>query len=190
MPNKTFYVADDDVALFARAQELAGGNLSAAITTAIRRYVETREANMRGLSEITVEVGPPDARRRKRFVGVRVARWRHRSSEGRMETYAVYRTAKDRLAVHIRQDHGFTDWANRWSEGIDWMDPSTWSRPFEPGAPHEWSADFDWSTWWGSGDSRLEVYDDLAAMREEVPPELADLVDRATRDPLVEDLDI
>ena len=36
MPNKTIYVSDDDLALYKRAQELAG-NLSQAISTALRR---------------------------------------------------------------------------------------------------------------------------------------------------------
>ena len=34
MPNKTIYVADGDLPLFDRAQELTGGNLSATITRA------------------------------------------------------------------------------------------------------------------------------------------------------------
>ena len=40
MPNKTIYVSDGDLPIYQRAQELAGGNLSSAITTALRRYVD------------------------------------------------------------------------------------------------------------------------------------------------------
>lgn len=47
MPNKTIYVSDDDLALYKRAQELAG-NLSQAISTALRRYVEMEEGRLEG----------------------------------------------------------------------------------------------------------------------------------------------
>jgi hypothetical protein len=40
VPNKTIYVSDGDLQLFQRAQELAGGNLSAAISKALRRFVD------------------------------------------------------------------------------------------------------------------------------------------------------
>ena len=40
MPNKTIYVSDGDLSLYQRAQELAGGNLSAAISAALRRFVD------------------------------------------------------------------------------------------------------------------------------------------------------
>ncbi|NUR96504.1 MAG: EXLDI protein, partial [Kribbellaceae bacterium] len=42
MPNKTIYVSDDDLPLYKRAQELAG-NLSSAISIALRKYVELEE---------------------------------------------------------------------------------------------------------------------------------------------------
>ena len=58
MPNKTIYVADDDLPLFQRAQELSGSNLSATITRALRRLVELEEGKLEGYEEITVRVGP------------------------------------------------------------------------------------------------------------------------------------
>src|SRR4029079_834408 len=48
VPNKTIYVSDGDLKLFARAQELAGGNLSAAISRALRRYVDAQEGLKEG----------------------------------------------------------------------------------------------------------------------------------------------
>ena len=49
MPNRTIYVSEDDQALYQRAQELAGGNLSSAISTALKRYVEIEDARVAGL---------------------------------------------------------------------------------------------------------------------------------------------
>ena len=53
MPNKTIYVSDDDLPLFQRAQEIAGGKLSAAITAALRRYVEVEEGRQQGFEEVS-----------------------------------------------------------------------------------------------------------------------------------------
>jgi EXLDI family protein len=52
MPNKTIYVSDDDLPLFRKAQDIAGGNLSAAILAAIPRYVEAEEGRQEGYEEI------------------------------------------------------------------------------------------------------------------------------------------
>ena len=57
MPNKTIYVSDDDLPLYQRAQELAGGSLSAALARALRRFVEMEEGRLEGYDEITVRVG-------------------------------------------------------------------------------------------------------------------------------------
>ena len=72
MPNKTIYVAEADLELFQRAQELAGGNLSQAITRALRRFIAAEEGALEGLREVTVKVGPGQARK-QRFMGVLVA---------------------------------------------------------------------------------------------------------------------
>ncbi len=72
MPNKTIYVADDDLPLYKRAQELVGGNLSAAITTALRRFVDIEEGRAQGYDEIVVRVGP-GLGRKQRFSGLLLA---------------------------------------------------------------------------------------------------------------------
>ncbi|BCB75612.1 hypothetical protein Pflav_020220 [Phytohabitans flavus] len=74
MPNKTIYVSDDDMPLFRRAQELAGGNLSAAISTAVRRYVDIEEGRQEGYDEIIVRIGPGKGRK-QRFSGVLLGEW-------------------------------------------------------------------------------------------------------------------
>ena len=74
VPNKTIYVSDGDLPLFQRAQELAGGNLSAAITAALGRYVDLEEGRREGFDEIIVRVGPGKGRK-VRFTGVFLGEW-------------------------------------------------------------------------------------------------------------------
>ena len=63
VPNKTIYVSEGDLTLYQRAQDLAGDNLSAAIATALRRYVDVEEGRREGFDEIIVRVGPGKAER-------------------------------------------------------------------------------------------------------------------------------
>ena len=60
--------------LFQRAQELAGGNLSAAIATALRRFVDVEEGRPQGYDQVTVRVGV-GAGRKVRFTGILVGEW-------------------------------------------------------------------------------------------------------------------
>src|SRR5688572_7587509 len=94
VPNKTIYVAEDDLPLFERAQELAGANLSSAIVRALRKFIELEEARQHGLDEITVLVGTPGIHKQKRFMGTRLARWVQKRAQGKgIEILNVYRTA-------------------------------------------------------------------------------------------------
>jgi hypothetical protein len=77
MPNKTIYVSDDDLPLYERAQALAGGNLSAAVSRALRQFVDAQEAREGGYQQVTVQVGEGRDRREKRFSGVLLGEWRH-----------------------------------------------------------------------------------------------------------------
>jgi hypothetical protein len=81
MPNKTIYVADDDLPLLQRAQELTGSTLSAAIVTALRRLVEVEEAKQSGFEEITVKVGIGRAGV-KRFLGTALREWTSSTGDG------------------------------------------------------------------------------------------------------------
>jgi hypothetical protein len=89
VPNKTIYVSDGDLSLYQRAQELAGGNLSAAISAALRRYVDVEEGRRTGFDEIVVRVGPGKGRK-VRFVGILLGEWLN-TSFSRVETFRVYR---------------------------------------------------------------------------------------------------
>ena len=93
MPNKTIYVAEGDLQLLTRAQALSGGNLSATITIALRRFVDAEEGSRDGYEVVTLRVGP-GAGRKVRFTGVLLGEWRGTR---------VYRTRKGRFVVHTER---------------------------------------------------------------------------------------
>ena len=172
VPNKTIYVSEGDLTLYQRAQELAGGNLSAAIGSALRRYVELEEGLREGFEEVTVRVGLGSGRK-VRFVGTLVGEWLDTGSK-RGEHYRVWRGRKGKYVLHIER-------------GPDW-----WSVDAE-GKPAGWRG------WVGVGDVRYgsvpkestpEVVATLEELRDKVPPELSEMVARSARQPTVEDLDI
>lgn len=98
MPNKTIYVPEDDLPIFARAQTLAGGNLSATISGALRDFVARHE---------NAEVGPVEVKvgqtayTFQRFQGRLLAEGMEPLSDGRPPIrYSVYQTARGQVAVH------------------------------------------------------------------------------------------
>jgi EXLDI family protein len=172
VPNKTIYVADDAQELFQRAQELAGGNLSSAITNALKRYVEVEDAREAGFDEVIVKVGIGDGHK-VRFSAVLLGEWF--STEGeKFEHYRVYRGAK-KFALHIERTAYF---AMRDSQG----NPLT-----------------GWRAWTGIGmasgggipeAATLDTFDTLDELRDHIPAELFDLVSASVKQPSVEELDI
>ena len=173
MPNKTIYVSDADLPVFQRAQELVGGNLSAAISKALHRLVEVEEGRLEGFEEITVGVGV-GPERKQRFQGVLLADWNRSTSDGSEEHYRVYRTRTGRFAVHVARPKGHV-----WSAGKD-GELTGWRKHF--------SADQQWGQLPAS--ATLEVFETFEELREAVPAELAALVEAYATEPEVEDLDI
>ena len=172
VPNKTIYVSEGDLKLFARAQELAGDNLSAAIASALKRYVDVEEGLRAGFDDVVVRVGVGGGRK-VRFVGVLAGEWYDPSSK-RAEHYRVWRGRKGKFVVHVERQG-------------EW-----WALDAE-GKPAGWRG------WVGLGDVRygsapqestLEVVATLDELKEKVPAELFDMVARSARQPTVEDLDI
>ncbi len=172
MPNKTIYVSDGDLSLYERAQELAGGNLSAAIAKALRRYVDMEDGRREGFDEITVRVGP-GAGRKVRFTGVLLGTWGN-SSSGRAEIINVYRSRSGKFVVHVQRT---PDWSTRDGEG-------------RPGGWRGWLGLGNFSWFGTTGESTLEVVDTVDGLREKIPPELYDMVAASAHQPAVEDLDI
>ena len=173
VPNKTIYVSDGDLPLFQRAQELAGDNLSAAISSALRRFVDVEESKQQGFDEITVRVGPKPGRK-VRFVGVLLGEWT-KTSPSRVDTFRVYRGRTGKFVLHVERSPDFTL--------VD-----------KDGKPAGWRANlgFDWNVSFGStpGDASLEVVETLDELRERIPSQLYDMVAGSARQPIVEDIDV
>jgi len=172
VPNKTIYVSDGDLPIYQRAQELAGGNLSSAITTALRRYVALEDGRLEGFKEITVRVGPKGDRK-KRFTGILLGEWGS-STNSRMEMYRVYGTRTGKFVLHVEKS---PEWDGRDADG----NPAGWRSWLGLG-------NYNWT--FSSGESTLEVFDSIEGMREKIPPQLYDIVAGAAGQPTVEDLDI
>ena len=172
MPNKTIYVSDADLAVFQRAQELTGGNLSAAISKALRRLVEVEEGLLEGFEEVTVRVGVVPGKL-QRFQGVQLVDW-NRSTDYGMERYRVYRTRTGKLAVHVAHPKGFVHTAGK------------------DGQLTGWRKHFAAEQQWGETPavSTLEVFETFEELRAAVPGELAAVVEAYAAQPVVEDLDI
>jgi EXLDI family protein len=173
VPNKTIYVSDGDLSLYQRAQDLAGGNLSAAISKALRRFVDVEEAKGEGFDEVVLRVGLEKGRK-VRFVGVLVGDLLD-SSSGRPIRYRVYRGRTGKYVLHTEREEQF----------------SVVDAKGEPVT--------GWRTWVGLGDlkygsspkeSTIEVVPQLEQLRDKVPVELFDIVARSQQQPVVEELDI
>jgi EXLDI family protein len=173
VPNKTIYVSDGDLALYQRAQELAGGNLSSAIAAALRRYVDVEEGRREGFDEVVVRVGPGRGRK-VRFVGVLLGEWVN-TSHSRVETFRVYRGRTGKFVVHTVRSPDYTM--------VD-----------AEGKPAGWRAylGLQWDVSYGTtpAESTLEVVESLEQLRERIPPQLYDMVAGSAQQPPVEDLEV
>jgi EXLDI family protein len=172
VPNKTIYVSDGDLPVFQRAQELAGGNLSAAISSALKRYVDTAEGLKEGFDDVVVRVGIGSGRK-VRFTGVLVGEWVDTKQKA-AEHFRVWRGRTGKYVLHVERS------------------PEWWMVDAE-GKPAGWRG------YLGIGDikygsspkeSTLEVFGTVDELRDKVPPELFDMVARSARQPTVEDLEI
>jgi EXLDI family protein len=173
VPNKTIYVSEGDLNIYERAQEMAGGNLSSAIASALRRYVDIEEGRKEGFDEITVRVGPKPGRK-VRFIGVLLGEW-VATSPSRVETFRVYRGRTGKYVLYIDRTPDFTI--------VD-----------REGKPGGWRASLglDWNASYGMspGGATLEVVESIDDLRGKIPPQLYDMVAPSAHLPVVEDLDI
>ncbi len=184
MPNRTIYVADADLPIFEKAQKLAGDNLSAAIAQALHYFVEKEEAKRSGFEEITLKVGKGRPYLTKQFRGRLLAKRRIRFHNGtRLLTLGVYQTAKGRFAVYTKNT---ANW-------LDWSKSSKWSK--KSASDWNWDWDIDWSNYEGSlyseeDELRLDVYDTLDDLKDNIPEELYESIVRYNNGEDVEILDI
>ena len=172
VPNKTIYVSQGDIPLYDRAQELAGDNLSAAISSALRRYVDIEEGKREGFDEIIVRVGPGKGRK-VRFIGMLIGEWMD-SSYSRVDNYHVYRGRTGKFVLHLERSASFTmvDGEGKpagWRGYLGIGNISYGSTPEE---------------------STLDVIDTLEDLRGRIPQQLFDMVAKAPRAPELEELDV
>ncbi|WP_328331608.1 EXLDI protein [Kribbella sp. NBC_00382] len=177
MPNKTIYVSDDDLALYKRAQELAG-NLSQAISTALRRYVEMEEGRLEGFDEITVRVGRGTGRK-QRFSGVLLAEG-GRSNKNGYEAFKVYRSRTGKFVLHADRSNLYDHAGTVNGEEQDTTGWRSWIGSF--------SSNQTWSM--AQGESTLHIVETVEELRDLIPDDLYTLVEDAAEQPTVEDLDI
>lgn len=172
VPQKTIYVAEADLELYQRAQAIADGNLSAAITQALRRMVDLEDAKGAGFDDVTVQVGVGKGRR-QRFAGVLLLSWQL-ADANHVVDYRVWRTRKGQFAVHMQKGQEHV-----WTAGKD-------------GTATGWRKHFASDQQYGviPEHATLEVFEDVEAMRGKLPEELVRLVESVGEHPLVEDLDI
>jgi EXLDI family protein len=173
VPNKTIYVSEGDLPLFERAQQLAGGNLSQAISKALHRWVETAEGLDEGYKDVVVRVGV-DKGRKVRFVGMLVGDYMDPKAP-RGERIRVYRGRSGKYVVHVERQ------------------PEFWTVDAE-GKPAT-----GWRGWMGVGgvkygespkESSLEVVATLDELFLMLPDPLFEMVARAAQLPTTEELDI
>ncbi len=146
MPNRTIYVSEADLPLFERAQQL-GGNLSATIAQALRRYLEAQERKTAGFEEVRVKVGKI-AYVQKRFMGRLLAKGRVEGPHHeRSEIYEIYQTMKGNIALYTRN---VPNW-------------------YYTGGKKDYD-EYDWSN--QRGEYALEVFPSLEALQERIPEEL------------------
>jgi EXLDI family protein len=188
MPNKTIYVADADLPIFERAQELAGENLSATIVAALRRFVAAEETRESGFGEIVVKVGENGLFTQKQFAGRELAKLRLTDPHsGRTSLLVVYQTIKGRLALYSRTSADWSAWGQQWAE--------KWSKQQLKKHGHDIDVDWDescgWSSWSAKGSAyRLDVFESADELLDHVPLELHAAAVRALGGNEIEILDI
>ncbi len=162
MPNKTIYIADNDLPIFEKAQALAGSSLSAVISQALHNFVQSQESGKHEFQQITVKVGQDGNLRGQRFLGRLITRYRARDRKNhRQRIWQVFQTAKGRFAVYIR-------------------DEPYWDELGDEDYAH---ADYEIS-------GTLEVYDTLEALKIHLPADLYTVIQLSLTGDEVEILDI
>lgn len=168
MPNKTIYVSESDLALYDRAQESFGGNLSAAITQALRtqtnqefRVPDDFETEFH---DVTVKVGVKGCRWGQKFVGRKVARWGEGTKNDPVsQVFQLYLTEKGQFALHTRTF------------------PST-----AHGSKNKWKNFYTP----GSTEFHLDVFENWEKVKDKIPDELHHVVKMKLDGQCVETLDI
>jgi EXLDI family protein len=181
-------VADADLPIFERAQELAGENLSATIVAALRRFVAAEETRESGFGETLVKVGENGLFTQKQFAGRELAKLRIPDLQsGRTTLLVVYQTIRGRLALYTRTSADWSAWGQAWAE--KWRKQQLKMHNHDDDV--DWGESWGWSSWNSKGSVyRLDVYESADELRDHVPSELHAAVVRALGGNEIEILDI
>jgi EXLDI family protein len=192
MPNRTIYVADSDLPIFEKAQQLAGDNLSSTIAQALLRFVEVEEAKAGGYVEITVAVGNGKPYLKKQFRGRLLLKRRLAyANKTRIIVLEVFQTAQGRFAVYTRNLPTW-DW-NGWnwdeSQKQEWKEQKRqqkrqqkgWSFGVNWQGGENWDVDWNWDvSGWGPAfepeERRLEVFENLESLKVAIPEDFYESV--------------
>ena len=169
MPNKTIYVADNDLPLFERAQELSGTNLSATLVEALKQYIANfaPAEEKEGFETVTIKVSEGGSYLTKQFSGRLVAQYRLAArNQPRVQLFELYKTVKGKFALYYR-------YVPKWVEGTTNRD---WEKQASLGSV--------------ANDHHFEVYDELEQVKDNAPVELYNLAVRNLHGENVEVLDI
>lgn len=161
--NKMLYVSERDADLFDRAQALSGTSLSATVVQALKLYVDREEARQQDMKEVRVRIYRDGTTQIRRFYGRRITEVQSKSSPTELSYFSIYATAKGHYALYVRKEPD-------WSSG---------NRASGPGHDPQYEIT-----------SALDVFDDLDALRLQLPHEVAARLDRALAVEPVVDLDI
>lgn len=99
MPNKMIYVAEDDLPIFDRARELAGGSLSAVIARALRQFVQTEEARAYQANAARQE----NEVMRQSFRGRKLGRQTVHTADDRLVNQIVSQNTHGKLVLYTRE---------------------------------------------------------------------------------------
>jgi len=106
MPNKTIYIADEDMAVFQKAQEIAGKSISKVIAEALREYVVRKNLEGTEFKEHEAWKGHRDRGlqiEKVRFIGKYITGLIHHEPEDEYETVtSLYETRKGKFLVDER----------------------------------------------------------------------------------------
>ena len=113
MPNKTIYIAEDDMAIFQKAQEVAGESISKVIVQALQQYVALKEALSSGFKEYEVLRGYQGEGvnvEKARFIGKRLSGLAlYYETEPDEYVYTLYLTRKGQFMLQLMKGENFQD---------------------------------------------------------------------------------
>lgn len=119
MANKTIYIADEDLPIFQKAQEIAGESISKVIARALRQYVTERDLEGTDLKECEAWSGYHGKEQnveKARFIGKMLSGIMVEDQDGFQFTYTLYFTRKANFLLQVKKvvpediDDHYTDY--------------------------------------------------------------------------------